>query len=95
MANDVKILKLITGEEVLARISDDLSNGDGLIILNKPMTLQAVPGQGGQVGFALIPLFMSGKNENITISIDHVIAQDEPNAKSEKNYLAAVTGLSL
>ena len=95
MANDVKILKLITGEEVLARISDDLSNGDGLIILNKPMTLQAVPGQGGQVGFALIPLFMSGKNENITISIDHVIAQDEPNAKSEKNYLAAVTGLTL
>ena len=95
MANDVKVLKLITGEEVLARISDDLSNGDGLIILNKPMTLQAVPGQGGQVGFALIPLFMSGKNENITISIDHVIAQDEPNTKSEKNYLAAVTGLSL
>ena len=95
MANDVKVLKLITGEEVLARISDDLSNGDGLIILNKPMTLQAVPGQGGQVGFALIPLFMSGKNENITISIDHVIAQDEPNAKSEKNYLAAVTGLTL
>jgi len=47
------------------------------------------------VGFALIPLFMSGKNENITISIDHVIAQDEPNAKSEKNYLAAVTGLTL
>ena len=95
MANDVKVLKLITGEEVLARISDDLSNGDGLIILNKPMILQAVPGQGGQVGFALIPLFISGKNENITISIDHVIAQDEPNAKSEKNYLAAVTGLTL
>ena len=95
MANDVKVLKLITGEEVMARVSDDLSNGDGLIILNKPMTLQAVPGQGGQVGFALIPLFISGKNENITISIDHVIAQDEPNTKSEKNYLAAVTGLTL
>ena len=95
MANDVKVLKLITGEEVLARVSNDLSNGDGLITLNKPMTLQAVPGQGGQVGFALVPLFMSGKNENITISIDHVIAQDEPNAKSEKNYLSAVTGLTL
>ena len=95
MANDVKILKLITGEEVLARVSDDLSNGDGLIILNKPMTLQAVPGQDGQVGFALIPLFMSGKNENITISIDHNIAQDEPKDKTEKNYLSAVTGLTL
>ena len=95
MTNDVKVLKLITGEEVLARVSNDLSNGDGLITLNKPMTLQTVPGQAGQVGFALVPLFMSGKNENITISIDHVIAQDEPKNKSEKNYLAAVTGLTL
>ena len=95
MANEVKVLKLITGEEVLARVSNDLSNGDGLITLNKPMTLQAVPGQGGEVGFALVPLFMSGKNENITISIDHVIAQDEPKDKSEKNYLASVTGLTL
>ena len=95
MTNDVKVLKLITGEEVLARVSNDLSNGDGLITLNKPMTLQTVPGQAGQVGFALVPLFMSGKNENITISIDHIIAQDDPKDKSEKNYLASVTGLTL
>ena len=95
MANEVKVLKLITGEEVLARVSNDLSNGDGLVILNKPMVLQAVPSQAGQVGFALVPWFMAGKNENITISIDHVIAQDEPKDKSEKNYLAAVTGLTL
>ena len=95
MANNVKILKLITGEEVLARVSNDLSDGGGLITLNKPMSLQAVPGQVGQMGFALIPWFMSGKNENITISIDHIIAQDEPKDKTEKNYLAAVTGLTL
>ena len=95
MTNDVKVLKLITGEEVLARVSNDLSNGDGLITLNKPMTLQTVPGQAGQVGFALVPLFISGKNENITISIDHVIAQDDPKDQSEKNYLASVTGLTL
>jgi len=91
MANDVKVLKLITGEEVLARVEQK----DTMFILDKPMTLQPVPGQAGQMGFALVPWFISGKNENITISIDHIIAQDEPNAKSEKNYLAAVTGLTL
>ncbi len=95
MENNVKVLKLITGEEVLARVSNDLSNGGGLITLNKPMVLQSIPGQSGQMGAALIPLFMSGKNESITISMDHVIAQDEPKDKSEKNYLAAVTGLTL
>ena len=93
MANDVKVLKLTTGEEVLARVSDENNN---LITLNKPMTLQAVPtNQAGQMGFALVPWLMSGKSETITISTDHVIAQDVPQATTEKNYLANVTGLSL
>ena len=96
MAQDVKILKLITGEEVMARVSNDLTDGGGLIILDNPMTLQAVPtNQQGQMGFALVPWFMSGKSEKITISIDHVIAQDDPKDQAEKNYLAQVTGLSL
>ena len=92
MADDVKILKLITGEEVMARIEQK----ETMLILNKPMTLQRLPNpQTGQIGVALIPWFMSGKNENITISIDHVIAQDDPKSQPEKNYLAAVTGLTL
>ena len=96
MANDVKILKLITGEEVMARVSNDLTDGGGLIILDNPMTLQAVPtNQQGQMGFALVPWLMSGKSTKITISIDHVIAQDDPKDQAEKNYLANVTGLTL
>ena len=96
MIQDVKILKLITGEEVMARVSNDLTDGGGLIILDNPMTLQAVPtNQQGQMGFALVPWLMSGKSTKITISIDHVIAQDDPKDQAEKNYLAQVTGLSL
>ena len=96
MASDVKILKMITGEEVMARVSNDLTDGGGLIILDNPMTLQAVPtNQQGQMGFALVPWLMSGKSTKITISIDHVIAQDDPKDQAEKNYLAQVTGLSL
>ncbi len=92
MANDVKILKLITGEEVMARIEQK----ETMLVLDKPMTLQQIPNpQTGQIGIALVPWFMSGKNENITISISHVIAQDVPKSAPEKNYLAAVTGLTL
>ena len=92
MINDVKILKLITGEEVMARIEQK----ETMLVLDKPMTLQQLPNpQTGQIGIALIPWFMSGKNENITISIDHVIAQDDPKSQPEKYYLAAVTGLTL
>jgi len=92
MASDVKILKMITGEEVMARISDS----GGLITLDHPMMLQAIPQQTtGQMGVALIPWLMSGKSTKLTISEDHIIALDDPQDQAEKNYLAQVTGLTL
>ena len=93
MANDVKVLKLITGEEVIARVSRESSN---LLILDKPMILQMMPAnQQGQVGFAIVPWLMAGNSEKITISIEHILAEDEVKSEVEKNYLANVTGLTL
>ena len=95
MANNVKILKLITGEEVIARVTEE-KNVD-LITLEKPMTLQMLPPNTstGQVGFALVPWMKAAKNEKITISTEHIIAEDEASEQTEKNYLQLVTGLSL
>ena len=95
MANDVKILKLITGEEVIARVIEE-KNID-LITLEKPMTLQMIPPttSTGQVGFALVPWMKAAKNEKVTISTEHIIAEDEASEQTEKNYLQVVTGLSL
>ena len=93
MANDVKVLKLITGEEVIARITEEENN---LIILKNPMTLQMLPPTStGQVGFALVPWMKAAKNDNMTISIEHVLVTDEASDHSEKNYLQIVSGLSL
>ena len=93
MANDVKVLKLITGEEVIARITEEENN---LITLKNPMTLQMLPPTStGQVGFALVPWMKAAKNDNMTISIEHVLVTDEASDQSEKNYLQVVTGLSL
>ena len=92
MANDVKVLKLITGEEVIARVSEE----NNLITLEKPMTLQMVPPTStGQVGFALVPWMKAAKNEKVTISIEHILVEVEASDQSEKNYLQVVTGLSL
>jgi len=94
MANDVKVLKLITGEEIIARITKEENN---LISLEKPMILQmlAPTTSTGQVGFALIPWMKAAKNEKITISTEHIIAEDEGSEQTQKNYLQLVTGLSL
>ena len=94
MANDVKILKLITGEEVIARVIEEKNN---LITLEKPMILQMMPPDRttGQIPFALVPWMKSSKNEKVTISTEHIIAEDEASEQTEKNYLQMVTGLSL
>jgi len=92
MANDVKVLKLITGEEVIARVTEE----NNLITLEKPMTLQMLPPTStGQVGFALVPWMKAAKNEKVTISTEHILVEVEASDQSEKNYLQVVTGLSL
>ena len=94
MANDVKVLKLITGEEVIARVSKEHSD---LLTLEKPMTLQMIPPNTstGQMGFALVPWIKAAKNDKTTISIEHVLVTDEASSQTEKNYLQVITGLSL
>tara|TARA_R110002051_G_scaffold134579_1_gene207638 strand:+ start:237 stop:521 length:285 start_codon:yes stop_codon:yes gene_type:complete len=94
MANDVKVLKLITGEEVIARVSEENSN---LLTLDKPMTLQMMPPNTstGQVGFAIVPWIKAAKNDKVTISTEHVLVTDEASSQTEKNYLQVITGLSL
>ena len=48
MANDVKVLKLITGEEVIARVTESdiqITEGDGvdILILEAPMKITTTP----------------------------------------------------
>ena len=94
MANDVKVLKLITGEELIARVIEEKNN---LITLEKPMILQmlAPDRTTGQIPFALVPWMKAAKNEKVIISTEHIIAEDEGSVQTEKNYLQLVTGLSL
>ena len=94
MANDVKVLKLITGEEVIARVTEEKNN---LITLEKPMILQmlAPDRTTGQIPFALVPWMKAAKNDKTTISIEHILVTDEASEQTEKNYLQVVTGLSL
>ena len=94
MANDVKVLKLITGEEVIARVIEEKNN---LITLEKPMILQMLAPNTttGQIGFAMVPWMKAAKNNKVTISIEHMLVTDEASDQTEKSYLQVITGLTL
>tara|TARA_Y100000052_G_C2867973_1_gene38393 strand:+ start:143 stop:418 length:276 start_codon:yes stop_codon:yes gene_type:complete len=90
--SEVKVLKLTTGEEIIARVKQ---NRD-YIELEKPMTLAPVPGQTpGQMGFAMVPWMMAAKGDFIQLSLSHIVVETEAKSEIEKNYLASITGLSL
>ena len=96
MENNVKVLKLITGEEVIARVTEEENN---LITLTTPMILQILPAAGtgtrSSLGFALVPWMKAAKNEKVTLSVEYILVIDEASDQTEKNYLQVVTGLSL
>jgi len=90
--SEVKVLKLTTGEEVIARVEQQRD----YMMLEKPMTMAPVPGQTpGQMGFAMVPWMMAAKGDFIQLSLSHIMVETEAKGEIEKNYLASVTGLSL
>ena len=90
--SEVKVLKLTTGEEIIARVEQQRD----YMMLEKPMTMAPVPGQTpGQMGFAMVPWMMAAKGDFIQISLSHIVVETEAKGEIEKNYLASITGLSL
>jgi len=90
--SEVKVLKLTTGEEIIARVKQNRDYME----LEKPMTLAPVPGQtAGQMGFAMVPWMMAAKGDFIQLSLSHIVVETETKGEIEKNYLASITGLSL
>ena len=90
--SDVKVWKLTTGEEIIARVEQQRD----YMMLEKPMTMAPVPGQSpGQMGFAMVPWMMAAKGDSIQLSLSHIVVETEAKGEIEKNYLASITGLSL
>ena len=90
--SEVKVLKLTTGEEVIARAKQ---NRD-YIELEKPMTLAPVPGQAaGQMGFAMVPWMMAAKGDYMQLSLTYIVIETEAKGEIEKNYLSTISGIAL
>ena len=87
---DLKVLKLITNEEVIARVKEKRD----VLELTNPMVMMQV-NQGGQMGFAIMPWSMSGKCDTGEISQSIVIATLDPMDEVEKNYIQATTGITV
>jgi hypothetical protein len=79
----VKILRLATGEDVIAKVGEN----DQGVSLHKPFVIipqQSAPGQPIQLMMSLYNAF--GKSDTITISQDKIVFQTDPKDDILKSY---------
>ena len=91
---DIKILKLITGEEILGEIFKD---GTEDIKLKNPVGIAVVRGQDGMpnVGFTPFPLHAEPKSgEVVAFKREHVVYSYVPAEDFRRNY-DSIFGLGL
>ena len=80
---DVKILRLTTGEDVIAKVGEN----DQGVSLNKPFVIipqQSAPGQPIQLMMSLYNAF--GKDETITLSKEKIVFMTDPKDEILKSY---------
>lgn len=80
MPDNIHIIKLSTGEEILAEIVSSVSGGEGQIIVKNPVRIVVLPNKVDpktpNIGFA--PWMEFSAEKNISISNIHVVAKVEP-----------------
>jgi hypothetical protein len=89
----IKIVKLVTGEELIADATESGSN----ITLKQPCAIQLMPGRSeGQTMMGLIPYASYTEDFKVTISLDKVVWQESPSADIYNQYNSAFgTGIQL
>ena len=100
MKNEVKVLKLTTGEEVIARVTESdiqITEGDGvdMLILEAPMKITAAPKPDGTMEMGMIKWIEASRSAPIDIEIKHIVVIVDPTDKMEKTYLSWLTGVTL
>ena len=90
---DVKVVKLKSGDELIARFGHDSLNHK--IVLDQPMSIQVVVQPDGKPRVAMMPWIKSSDDTKFTIDSDEVLTKGKARNEMERQYLSAVTGLSL
>ena len=89
MKNNVKVLKLVTGEDVISELTQ---NQDGTLLLENPLVVQqAPPDESGRLGLSLIPWSLSGKTEKVVLEAKNILAILEVTDEMAVNYNSVIS----
>ena len=86
-SGDVVSLKLINGDEIIARLEADDQHG---ITINRPLAITA-----GPQGLGMIPWIFLGSKDTVTLKREHVFAMIPSKKDAADQYMQGTTGIAL
>ena len=82
---NVKLIRMWSGEDVIADLIDDKSDmGEDVIVIVNPIV--AIPAGNGQMGFAPWSPLLKGKNEELEVTKKYVVYIADPQEQIVDNY---------
>lgn len=94
MTEEVRMFRLISGEEVYCTVSDRSTIGDSkTVTLHKPVIM--VPSPEKQDSFSFYPWVPQTKDENIEISVSNVIFEVAPISEIAEGYKQATSPIAM
>lgn len=89
--SDVKVVKFISGQEVIAKV---ISADSEIIVLESPLTVQPVRTQEG-LGIGLVPFSFASRSKQAAIAQSAILCILDPEEELANQYLAGLAGLTL
>lgn len=84
---EVVNIKLISGEEIIARLEEENSD---TVKINRPMSVSITPS-----GLGMMPFMFLSSSDMITIKQSHIIAIANAKKEASDQYIQGTTGIKL
>ncbi len=81
--SNIKCLKLISGDEVIADIDEGI---EGLVILKKPLQIMMIPNQNNQFGIGLAPFCPYAKDDLVPLRSGAILSIFDPETGMLNEY---------
>lgn len=86
-SGDVVSLKLINGDEIIARFEDD---NESTIKITKPLAITV-----GPQGLGMMPWIFLGEKDTVTLKKEHVFVMIPSKKDAANQYMQGTTGIAL
>lgn len=95
MSHKIYIFKMVSGEEVIGTVVNELTTEEGYVSINKPRAVHMIPTREG-VGLQLLPFIQVDPDCTVEVSFKDMLAKPiKASADIASAYLRATSSLDL